>query len=157
MAFSVISIAPGLSRDDYCRAVANGPEFIESDTDYPTLLDQTGWTDLERHDITGDYAASISRQLRADDEQEHALEALIGASEVAERQAGWRSKLMVLGEGLLYRELFVARAGPASAEGEKYRTQAARPPRDLRGMAERGCGSTAGRGSPNGGGGAAGR
>jgi hypothetical protein len=36
------------------------------------------------------------------------LEALIGPSEFAERQAEWRSKLMALDAELLRRELFVA-------------------------------------------------
>jgi SAM-dependent methyltransferase len=58
MVFSVISVAPGLSPGDYSRAVVNGPEFIESDTDYPTLLEQTGWTGLDCQDVTMEYAAS---------------------------------------------------------------------------------------------------
>jgi SAM-dependent methyltransferase len=108
MVFSVISVAPGLSRNDYARAVANGPEFIESDTDYPTLLAATGWTGLAREDITMDFAASHRRLLRADAERQDALEALIGAAEFAERQAEWRSKLAAIEDGLLRRELFVA-------------------------------------------------
>jgi SAM-dependent methyltransferase len=108
MAFSVISVAPGLSRDDYARAVANGPEFIESEADYPTLLAETGWTGLDREDVTMDFAASHRRLLRADAERQDALEALIGAAEFAERQAGWRSKLAAIEDGLLRRELFVA-------------------------------------------------
>jgi SAM-dependent methyltransferase len=109
MVFSVISVAPGLSPDDYRRAVANGPEFVESDTDYPTLLEQTGWIGLDCQDLTMDYAASCRRLLRADGERKDALQALIGAAEFAERQTGWRSKLAALEEGLLRRELFVAR------------------------------------------------
>jgi SAM-dependent methyltransferase len=108
MVFSVISVAPGLSRDDYARAVANGPEFIESDTDYPTLLAETGWTGLDREDITMDFATSCRRLLRADAERREALEALIGTAEFADRQAGWRSKLAAIEKGLLRRELFVA-------------------------------------------------
>jgi ubiquinone/menaquinone biosynthesis C-methylase UbiE len=108
MAFSVISVAPGLSHDDYRRAVDNGPEFIESETDYPTMLGQTGWIVVDCQDITSDYAASIRRQLGADEEQEDALKALIGPVEFAERQAEWRSKLAAVDEGLLRRELFVA-------------------------------------------------
>jgi SAM-dependent methyltransferase len=107
MVFSVISVAPGLSHDDYARAVANGPEFIEWDTDYPTLLAETGWTGLDREDITMDFATSCHRLLRADAERQDTLAALIGAAEFAERQAGWRSKLAAIEEGLLRRELFV--------------------------------------------------
>jgi SAM-dependent methyltransferase len=113
MVFSVISVAPGLSRDDYARAVANGPEFIESDTDYPTLLAETGWTGLDREDVTMDFATSCRRLLRADAERQDALEALIGVAEFAERQAGWRSKLAAIEEGLLRRELFVITPGLA--------------------------------------------
>ena len=108
MVFTVISIAPGLSPEKYRRAVENGPEFIESETDYPTLLQQTGWATVERQDITLDYAASCFRQLQADNERKDELETLIGASEFAERQAGWRSKLTAMDDGLLRRELFVA-------------------------------------------------
>jgi len=108
MVFTVISIAPGLSPAKYRRAVANGPEFIESEADYPTLLGQTGWAVVDRQDITPDYAASCRRQLQADMERKDALQALIGASEFAERQAGWRSKLAAIGAGVLRRELFVA-------------------------------------------------
>ncbi len=107
MVFTVISIAPGLSPEKYRRAVENGPEFIESEADYLTLLGQTGWAVVDRQDITLDYAASCGRQLQADEERRDALEALIGASEFAERQAGWRSKLTAIDDGLLCRELIV--------------------------------------------------
>ncbi len=106
--FTVISVAPGLSPANYGRAVENGPEFIESEVDYPTLLTQTGWELVEHLDLTKDYAASCRRQLRADEERKNALETLIGASEFAERQVTWRSKLTAISDGLLRRELFVA-------------------------------------------------
>jgi phosphoethanolamine N-methyltransferase len=113
MVFTVISVAPGLSRDDHTRAVENGPEFIESEADYETLLGETGWTLVERRNITGDYITSCRRQLRAEEEWKEPLAALIGASELAERQAGWRSKLMALDAELLRRELFVAAPDPS--------------------------------------------
>lgn len=108
MVFTVISVTPDLSSEDHRRAVENGPEFIESDTEYPALLAQTGWTILDHQDLTMDYAASCRRQLRADDERKDALTALIGATEYSERQAGWQSKIEALEDGLLRRELFVA-------------------------------------------------
>ncbi len=108
MVFSVLSVAPGLSPADYSRAVENGPEFIESEADYTTLLTETGWGLVESYDLTTDYAASCRRQLEADEEHEEALRTLIGASEFGERNVGWRSKLTAIGDGLLRRELFVA-------------------------------------------------
>ncbi len=115
MVFSVISVAPGLSRDDYRRAVENGPEFIESETDYPALLGQTGWGIVDCNDFTMDYAASCRRQLRADEARKDQLVKLIGAAEFAERLADWRSKLIALKDGLLRRELFVATPDTARA------------------------------------------
>ena len=108
MAFTAISVTPGLSSANYRRAVENGPEFIESETDYSSMLAQTGWVVLDYRELTMNYAASCRRQLCADEEQKDALVALIGAPEVAERALEWRSKLSAIEEGLLRRELFVA-------------------------------------------------
>jgi len=112
MVFTVISVAPDLSAEQYSRAVTNGPEFIESDTDYPTLLAQIGWTVTGHEDITMAYGARVRRQLHADEAQKDGLVALIGASEFAERLAGWRSKLAAFDDELLRREFFVATPCP---------------------------------------------
>ncbi len=112
MVFTVISVAPGLSAEQYRRAVANGPEFIETVADYPTLLAETGWIKTGHEDITMAYSASCRRQLHADEAQKDGLVALIGASEFAERLAGWRSKLAAIDDNLLRRELFVAAPKP---------------------------------------------
>jgi len=112
MLFTVISVAPGLTGERYREAAANGPEFIETDTDYPTLLARTGWTVMAREDITDAYAASCRRQIEADEVHEEGLLALIGASELAERMAGWHAKLAAIGDKLLRRELFEAAPSP---------------------------------------------
>lgn len=108
MAFTVISITPGLTPEQRGRAISNGPEFIESDTDYPTLLAQTGWTIIDREDVTPAYAASCDGQIRADRDHEDELAALIGPDAFAERLAGWRDKLATIRDGLIRRDLFVA-------------------------------------------------
>jgi len=112
MVFTVISVAPDLLAGQYSRAVENGPEFIETDTDYPTLLAQTGWIMTGHEDITMTYADRVRRQLDADEAHKDRLVALIGASDFAERVAGWRPKLAALGDNLLRRELFEAEPGP---------------------------------------------
>ena len=76
----------------YRRAITDGPEFVESETDYPTLLGQTGWIIVDHQDVTQGYVASCRRQLEADDEYKLALRSLIGASGLAERQADWRAR-----------------------------------------------------------------
>jgi hypothetical protein len=108
MVFTVISVAPGLSRENQKRAVECRPEFIASKTDHPTLLARTGWTVLDCQDITMDYLASCRRNLQADEERNEALQTLIGTAAFAQRQLGWRSKIMALNDGLLRRELFVS-------------------------------------------------
>jgi len=112
MVFTVISIAPGLSAEQYRRAVANGPEFIETDVDYPTLLAQTGWNVAAQEDLTDAYEASCLRQLQADETHSEALAVLIGTEELAERLQGWRSKLAAMDDDPLRRELFVATPNP---------------------------------------------
>ncbi len=60
MVFTVIWITPGLSRADHKRALEAAPEFGESETDYPTLLAQTGWTVTDCLDVSEVYGASTS-------------------------------------------------------------------------------------------------
>ena len=108
MVFTVIWITPDLSRDDHKRAMECGLEFGATETEYPTLLGQTGWTVIECLDVTEGYADSIRRFISADSEFKDELEALLGAAEFAERQAGWHSEFGAVEDGLLRRDLFVA-------------------------------------------------
>jgi len=109
MAFTVISIVSGLSDIDHVRALADGPEFIETQDDYATLLERTGWV-LEDHiDLTREYEESCVRQLRADIEHREALEELFGPDDTAERIANWRTKFEAIRDGLFSRELFFCR------------------------------------------------
>lgn len=113
MVFSVIFVAPGLSPEDRRRGTDSGPTFIDSEDDYPTLLAETRWSVLERHDITGDFAATLRRMLRAEDAHEDALAAVIGAAAMADRRNVHETRLEGTEEGLLRRELFVAAPAPA--------------------------------------------
>ena len=108
MAFTVISIPPGLPAADYRRALATSPDFVESKTDYETLLGETGWQAVTRTDITPGYEASCRRQIEADRENQDQLAALIGHDAFDERLTGWHDKLSAIREGLVIRDLFVA-------------------------------------------------
>ena len=107
MVFTVISVVPGLSPEGSARAVLNGPDFVESPAGYPELLQQTGWRMLECRDVTSEYEESCQRQLQADREQKEELLEVVEPVEFEERQADWQSRLSVLRDGLLRRELFV--------------------------------------------------
>ena len=108
MAFTVISVAPGLSPEQYRRGMESGPEFIEADADYPTLLAQTGWTLNERIDLSGAYADTCGGMLWSFDQQGDELAALLGASGYAERRSKLEAALAAIREGLQRRELLVA-------------------------------------------------
>ena len=60
MVFIVIWITPGLSPTDHKRAVGAAPSFGESETDYPTLLEQTRWTITDCLDVSESYGSSTS-------------------------------------------------------------------------------------------------
>jgi ubiquinone/menaquinone biosynthesis C-methylase UbiE len=60
MVFVVIWITPGLSRADHKRALQAAPGFSESETDYPTLLGQTGWTVTDCLDVSEGYGSTNS-------------------------------------------------------------------------------------------------
>ena len=57
MVFIVIWITPGLSRSDHKRALQAAPSFGETETDYPTLLKQTGWTVTDWLDVSAGYGS----------------------------------------------------------------------------------------------------
>jgi len=107
MVFTVISIVPGLSKSQYTRAVANAPEFAKTETDYHSMLFQTGWQVIECTDLTNEYGESCARQIEADTACWDELETLVGTNQVNERMANWQSKLDAIRDGLVQRELFV--------------------------------------------------
>jgi ubiquinone/menaquinone biosynthesis C-methylase UbiE len=107
MAFTVISLSPGLSHLLYERALENAPEFIDSGTNYQTLLKKTGWQVTEQKDLTNEYRNSCARQIDADVESRTKLVELFGADEARQRLANWQSKLQAIEDGLFSRELYV--------------------------------------------------
>lgn len=109
MAFTVISVAPGLSGEAHTRALENAPDFVETNASYPALLSATGWELLDRQDLTSAYRDSCARQIDADVDSQSELADLLGTEEAADRLAQWRSKLQAIEDGLFVRELLVCR------------------------------------------------
>jgi len=107
MAFTVVSVSPDLSQSAHARALANAPEFVETESSYHALLKETGWDVIERIDLTGEYRDSCARQIDADCEFHTELVELLGVDEANARLVNWRSKLQAIEDGLFVRELFV--------------------------------------------------
>lgn len=109
MVFSVVRVTPGLAPADHQRAVDSGPSFMDTDVDYPDLLTRTGWTVARRDDLTADYRRTLLT-LR-DQEARHAddLRTLQGEPAYSEEQAYRQRNIDALADGLLQRELYVAR------------------------------------------------
>ena len=108
MAFTVIDVPPGLSNDDYRRGVESGPDFIEADADYPTLLEQTGWALQARIDLSAAYAETGRQMLGSYDQQGSELAELLGASAYAEQRSRLAAALAAVRDGLQRRELLLA-------------------------------------------------
>ena len=115
-AFTVISIPPGLSLADHERAVAAAPSFAESKESYPAMLEMTGWKITDHVDLTGEFIES-SRRMQ-EEEKVHAVELgnLYGETEFAARLTRRRSRVGLLEQGLLRRDLFAASAAPITGE-----------------------------------------
>jgi ubiquinone/menaquinone biosynthesis C-methylase UbiE len=108
MVFSVISIAPGLSEVGLETALANGPSYIEIDTTYSALLEQTGWQVIDCIDITEDFVRSVRRVVDAQKAYEKQLRELLGEAETADRIARLKDRLAAREAGVHLRELYVA-------------------------------------------------
>jgi ubiquinone/menaquinone biosynthesis C-methylase UbiE len=111
MVFTVISIAPGLSPEDYQRALQAGPLFKETAVGYPTMLEQTGWRITRHADLTFDYAKAAHRMLREEEARAQALVRIFGEAEFSDLLARRRRTVQALDQGLLRRELIAARPG----------------------------------------------
>ena len=109
MVFSVISIAPGISKAQYQVALENAPEFAEIEHSYEELIERTGWRIEAVADLTEEYLESCARQVEADGEYQNELVALLGEQQSAERMRNWKRKLEAIQDGLFLRQLFTCR------------------------------------------------
>ena len=107
MAFTVISIKPGVSDIDYEKAVSNSPQFIHTEEEYSIMLQRCGWQTVNRIDISEDYLQSCRLQIEADDLYRDELIDLLGEKETNDRIDNWKTKLEVIGEGLVKRDLYI--------------------------------------------------
>ena len=107
MAFTVISVKPGLSNLDHQKAILNSPEFIQAEEEYNIMLQGCGWQIIDQVDLSEDYLESCRLQIEADYLYQDELVELLGEKETSDRISAWNSKLEVIAQGLVRRDLFV--------------------------------------------------
>ena len=108
MVFSVIAPAAALSDAERRLAIESGPEFVDLDGSYPTLLEQSDWRVLQRIDVTDVFAQSIRTSLRLMSAREDALVETLGVEDYRERVKRRQATLTGLDRRVLKREIFVA-------------------------------------------------
>jgi protein-L-isoaspartate O-methyltransferase len=106
MVFSVILIAPGLSDENYQRAAAGGPTFIESPAEYPGMIEQAGWEITAHADLTAEYVNSFKNMYAREQANIGELERVHGPQGASELMARREKTLVALEGDLLRREIF---------------------------------------------------
>ena len=117
LVFSVLSISPNLSSEDYERAVASGPAFIETTVDYPTMLRQARWETTDRVDMTARFFETVRDLLHQEENYANELTELLGECEYSDRLTSRRKRIEGLKLGLIRRELFSATPAPIDEHG----------------------------------------
>jgi SAM-dependent methyltransferase len=112
MAFSVIAPASGLTEGERRRAIETGPEFVDVDGDYATLLAESNWNVFERIDVTETFAQSLRTSLHLMDANAEALIEACGPDDYRNRVDRRTATLMGLEERVLKREVFASIAAP---------------------------------------------
>jgi len=108
MAFSVISVAAPPADDESRRLLQqSGPPYLDAGADYAVLLHDTGWSVIERCDVTTEFARCMAVLLVETHARRDALRALLGEADFAERLQRRVSTQGALERGLLKRETFV--------------------------------------------------
>jgi len=111
MEFSVISLAREPASDDERRLLQlSGPPHPYVDADYTVLLQRTGWTALERMDVTQDFARCMDILLQELQTRREEFVVSLGEQDYGERMAHRRSTRAAIFRGLLRREIFVAKS-----------------------------------------------
>ena len=109
MFFSVIAIAPGLSRADHSRAVEAGPPYVDAPGGYADLFSESGWRVIRHIDCTSEHRKSLGALVSAFEKSE-ALAAALGRDVVIEECERRLEQIDVIDAGLMVREIFLATA-----------------------------------------------
>jgi cyclopropane fatty-acyl-phospholipid synthase-like methyltransferase len=108
-AFTGIFPTPGLTTADTRRAIEAGPPNCGLRTSYPSLLGSAGFVEIEEHDLTAAYSATLIRKQEVAEQFADGMIQMLGHQEYDEMQAERKLAVAASQDGLLRRALFVAR------------------------------------------------
>jgi SAM-dependent methyltransferase len=112
MAFTVILLAPSLTDSERQITLAAAPKFVQSDSDYAVLLEQSGWWLSDRIDVTAAHLQTMRADVEGTRERAGELAQVFGANELGERIKRGQAQVDALAAGSMRRELLVAQACP---------------------------------------------
>jgi hypothetical protein len=110
MAFTVIAFAAGLTAAERERAAGGAPPCTACEAPYDDLLERCGWRVDAVWDVTRGFAEVTTRELAAIEARADRLLPLLGEDELAARLALRRARVAGIGEGLIHRAIYLARA-----------------------------------------------
>ncbi len=110
MAFTVIEVVPDLAPDAHTIAVESGPEFVDSESPYVNLLEESGWTLSKVEDVTSEFQSMARRLLQSRESRREALVALLGAEDVEEMIDRNRGTVASTKKRRLRRRIYLAEA-----------------------------------------------
>ena len=110
MEFSVIALVRKPATDVERRLVErSGPPYPDAGGDYSAVLFETGWSVVERLDVTAEFARCMDVLLHEYGARHDALLKLVGEEDYADRLERRQSTRAAVARGLLKREIFLVR------------------------------------------------
>jgi len=106
--FTVIELAEGLSESDYLLARDTGPPFTDVPGGYPALLEQSGWTLVDRIDITAEFGDTIEKLVAGLKTNTPELQEAYGADELRDSWQLNEEQLQLVRDYKLLRFAYVA-------------------------------------------------
>ena len=110
MHFSAIKPAPDLSPADHRRAVETGPPFVDVPEGYRHLLRESGWSLVDRIDVTEEYGNSLQKLVSGLKQNTPALQEAFGADELRETWQHREDQLNLARANTLQRIVYVVSA-----------------------------------------------
>jgi len=110
ISFTVIEMTAGLPATDLALASEAGPEFVGSEVPYLDLLEASGWRQAEAVDLTAEMGLLAQSILAARTKRKDRLVDLLGEEDVELSLERATKMIKAIGDGLIRRYMYLARA-----------------------------------------------